>query len=171
MNMGRNVRKLELSEEELIDLRSKSKESSNKFFVFRVQIILLRNKGYSLKDIASIQETSDTTVKTWLRRYKEGGVNSLYTLEGQGRKLILQEETDAESIKELVDAEPQRISLVHEKAQEILGKSFCLSTLHTFLKKLNIAGRELGKDQLKSQIQKCIRLKNKNYENLKRKQI
>ena len=59
--MGRNVKKLELSEEEFAILRSKSIESSNKDFAFRCQIIMLKNKGYQVVDIASIQETSDTT--------------------------------------------------------------------------------------------------------------
>jgi transposase len=64
----------------------------------RLRMMLLLEAGYKPKEVALIMRTTERTVYTWKKRYREEGCEGLKTREKPGRKTRLSDE-DTELLK------------------------------------------------------------------------
>lgn len=142
--MSRKIKVLELSSDEKAKLILGYRDSSNFPFSRRCHIILLKHTGRTSKDIASILGMTDQSVNNWVKRFSSTGIDGLLTKPGQGRRAILDKETDAHKVREVVEWERQRLKLAKEGLEEELGKKFSTKTLSRFLKLLAAPTDGLG---------------------------
>ena len=81
--------KVALTPLEEMELKEQFRKSKDVQIRERSQAILLRSKGYKVKEVADILERSIATIKLWTKLYKEGDIENLKPKPQQGnnRKL------------------------------------------------------------------------------------
>lgn len=137
--MGRKVKSIELNIYQRAELE-KGYKRGRSIFSKRCHMILLKSESKSSREVASLLRTNEVSVNQWLARYKEQGIEGLKTKVGQGRKPILNKETDEQKVKAVVQKERQRLKLAKAELESDLDKKFSLKTLKRFLKKLTADG-------------------------------
>lgn len=105
----------------------------------RCQIVLLKSEGRSSKEVASIVKQHYVSVNTWLTRYQQTGLDGLQTKPGRGRKPLLNKETDATLVRQVVQNERQRLSQAKVDLEAQTGRTMSIKTLQRFLKNLTAA--------------------------------
>lgn len=136
--MGR-VNTPTVNEEERLALENGLKTSISHAFRMRCQTILLKSDGRKSKDVASIVGMSHVSVNSWLKRYKEEGIQGLLTKPGRGRKPLLDKVTDTAAIVEAVKANRSRISMAKaewETKRNAGSRAVGREAFTTFLKAL-----------------------------------
>lgn len=133
--MGRVIR-ITLDEPARAELEKGFRESASHVFRSRCQIVLLKSEGRKSKEIAEFLGFCEPMVNGWLKRYLADGIEALKTRAGQGRKAILNVETDVEQVRLSVSEHRQRISQAKAELEESLQKQFSEKTLRRFLKNL-----------------------------------
>ena len=98
--------------------------------------MLLKSETRSSSEVAEILGWCEVVVNSWMNRYQAEGMTGLHTKPGRGRKAILQEAKDAAKIKEVVQANRQRLSVAKVELEEALAKQFSQKTLERHLKKV-----------------------------------
>lgn len=126
----------QLKEEERLSLESGYRTGSQPCFRNRCHTILLKSAGRDSKDVGKIVGMCENSVNKWVRRYKELGIEGLHNVPGQGRKPIISQETDGETIKTLVSEHRQRVSVAHSEWESASDKTVSNSTFRRFLKVL-----------------------------------
>lgn len=139
--MGRKI-SLELSETQRDELENGYRNGGSHSFRQRCRIVLLKAQDKTSKEISPIVGIkSQNQINIWVKRYQEGygelGLDVLRNEAGQGRKPILNLETDRDKVRQAVKAERQRLSQAKLIVEEQLGKTFHLKTLKRFLKNLS----------------------------------
>jgi transposase len=134
--MGRPVKKIELSNKERQELEQGYREGKSHAYRERCQMMLLKSGERSSEDIAKIVGCCEMSVNNWLKRYEVEGLEGLATKPGRGRKAILDEVKDAGKIKEVVQANRQRLSVAKVELEEALEKQFSQKTLERHIKKV-----------------------------------
>lgn len=94
--------KLELTKEQISQLKNIIKTEKKYRTTQRAQALLLRYKGISVVDISFTLNVCKETVYIWIKNYKKDGIDSLYEKDGRGRKSIFKDIPEDE-IKELVN--------------------------------------------------------------------
>jgi len=130
------VKSIELTSDERNALEKGQKHGQSAGLRQRCQMILLKAQKLSSQEVARQVGCCEVVVNTWLRRYQRQGFAGLQTRQGQGRRPILQTETDLEAVRRAVQANRQRISLAKAELEQELGKQFSTLTLQRFLKKM-----------------------------------
>ena len=102
----------------------------------RCHVILLKSTGRTSDDVALITGMTYVSVNAWVKRYKAFGISGLLTLPGRGRKPILNQETDKESVLKAVKSHRQRLQTAKAEWELQSGKTVSISTLKSFLKVL-----------------------------------
>ena len=123
---------------ELAKLALEHGHQSGKTHTFRTrcQVILLKSTGRASDDVALITRMTYVSVNSWVKRYKDFGIDGLQTLPGRGRKPLLDKELDKESVLKAVKAHRQRLQTAKAQWEEQSGKTVGISTLKSFLKVL-----------------------------------
>jgi len=142
--MGRKAKILQLSTPEREALEKGYKNASSGIFSRRCHIILLKSSHHTSKQIGSILGMTDQAVNNWVKRYESEGLSGLITKHGQGRSSILDKDTEAAKVKEVVHKERQRLKNAKVILEQELNKEFSMSTLKRFLKNLTEDGSESG---------------------------
>lgn len=137
------LKSIELSPDERTALEKAWRTGKSHGFRQRCQMILQKAEKRASKDVAKQVGCCEPVVNTWLKRYQEHGLDGLKTRQGQGRKTILQTETDLPAVRLAVQKNRQRVSLAKAELQEELGKQFSTLTLKRFLKKTAAASSAL----------------------------
>ena len=138
--VSRKVRKIELNEGQREQLTKCYHDGKSHAFRNRCQIVLLKSKGRTSKDISKVTGTVEASVNHWLNRFESEGVAGLTTRAGRGRKPILNNSGgEALKICETVKQERQRLSQAREILEKELDKNFSLKTLKRFLKSITAA--------------------------------
>lgn len=109
----------------------------------RCQLILLKSESRDSASVGSIVKMCAMTVNTWVKRYKDEGIDGLKTKAGRGRKSILNKTTDEATVLAAVKANRQRVDMAKaewESAQS--NKTVSRDTFRRFLKAL--AGNTSG---------------------------
>jgi transposase len=127
--------KIALTDEQRAALKKGYKFGGVHGFRQRCQMILLKEKQLTSKQIGEQLGCCLVTVNHWLKRYQAEGIEGLHIREGRGRRAILHKETDLPAVRRAVQANRQRLRLAQEALQTELGKQFSPSTLKRFLKK------------------------------------
>jgi len=140
--MGRKAKVLNLSIEERASLEAGYKNSDSSVFSRRCHIILLKSDRRSSTEIGTIVGLNRQSVDSWVKRYQLEGLSGLLTKSGQGRKLILDPETEAFKVRQVVENERQRLKSAKVILEQELNKEFSLKTLQRFLKNLGQDGNE-----------------------------
>jgi transposase len=102
----------------------------------RCQMVLLKEDGYSSKQIASIVRSCEVTVNKWVGRYLLEGIEGLYTKPGRGRKPILDKVADKPLVTQSIEQHRQSLKKARAAISEQSGKEFSTQTLRRFLKEL-----------------------------------
>ena len=107
----------------------------------RAQMVLLSVRGFSVPEIAHIQDVSDVTVYQWLDRFDAEGPDGLYDRPRSGRPREVDEAVE-ESIEETMAEPPTEqgynftfwtVPLLTEHLRQTLGKTFCPETVRSTL--------------------------------------
>ena len=134
--MGRPSKRLELTKEQEGALEKGYKAGQSHAYRKRCQMMLLKSEARSSEDIAKIVDSCEMSVNGWIKRYEAEGIKGLQTKAGRGRKAILNAQEDAAKIKEVVQANRQRLSVAKAELEEVLGKQFSQKTLERHIKKV-----------------------------------
>lgn len=138
------IKAIELSEEQRAALEKGGKHGPSHAFRQRCQMILLKAQWLTSRQVAEQVGCCEVVVNTWLARYQAEGLNGLKTRRGQGRRSILQAETDLAAVRRTVQENRQRVSLARAELTQELGKEFSALTLRRFLKKTVAASSASG---------------------------
>jgi transposase len=138
--MGRNSKKIDLTQAAKTELEKGYKESKSKIFSRRCHMVLLKHQGLTSQEIADIFGVTFQTVNSRCKKYLKQGIEGLKTKPGQGRNPILDIKKDEAKVKAIIKTERQRLKLAKEKLEKALGKTFSLPTLKRFLKNLSADG-------------------------------
>ncbi len=137
--MGR-VNTPTLTSEENKELEQGFRNGKSHCFRERCNIILLKSQGNASKDVASILGVCEMSINNWLSYCKiereRGGIAGLYTKLGRGRKPIISEKEDKESILALIKSNRQRMRTAKAEWETKSGKKVSASTFKNFLKSL-----------------------------------
>lgn len=104
-----------ISEQQRSELENGHRTGKSHAFRMRCQAILLKSEGRNSKDVANIVDMCHVSVNSWLKRYKQEGIQGLLTKPGRGRKPLLDKAKDGQAIIEAVQANRSRIAMA--KAQ------------------------------------------------------
>jgi len=125
-----------LTSEQRKELEAGLKEGKSHSLRMRCQSVLLKSEGRTSKEVGAITGMCHVSVNSWLKRYNSEGLQGLRTKPGRGRKAVLNEADDKESILEAIKANRQRVRTAKAEWEEKSGKSVSDSTFKTFLKRL-----------------------------------
>ena len=133
--MGYKFIKLTLEEE--LTLEQGSKNHPKPHFRKRCACILLSNRGYEIKSLASIYKTRINTIGTWFRNWNEKGIVGLQIVQGQGRKAILSTASPVlvQEIKDSIRTNPQDLTVVCQQISQKLSLNLSKNQLKQFIKK------------------------------------
>jgi transposase len=115
----------------------------------RAQIILLSARGFTVPDIADIQQTSEVTVYKWLNRFDAEGPAGLYDRPRSGRPPKVDQDTQ-QVIEEAVSEPPTEqgynftywtVPLLSQHVRQTLDKQLCHETVRIALHALGFRWR------------------------------
>lgn len=86
---------VKVSGRQLAWLRENYEKTTNVRTRIRIQMVLLRQDGYSVKEIARITGKSDDSVRYWLHRFQRGGCAGLMEAPHPGRPAQITAEIEA----------------------------------------------------------------------------
>jgi len=129
-------RTIALTPDQRIALESAFRNDPSHAFRQRCQIVLFKSEGRTSKDVAQLVRQHYVSVNAWLNRYEQAGLEGLRTKPGRGRKALLNKETDAALVREVVKKDRQRLNQAKVQIEARTGRSMSLKTLHRFLKNL-----------------------------------
>ena len=129
-----NLRTIELTSEQHKALKYGYENGKSTAYRKRCHLVLLKQEGRTSKDIGKIVGLHQVSVNNWLDRYEAEGISGLKTKLGRGRKPILDQQEDAQKVKQEVQRERQRLKRAKAVLEKDLGKTFSTVTLKRFLK-------------------------------------
>jgi transposase len=136
MMSRKQIRKLDLSKEELGAIRKRIRQTKDRKAADRLRVILLKAEGYKNHVIAHILQISINSVSNHIKRYLRDGLDALCTTKYQGRQPRLtaeqQELLKIELKAQIYNTAEQVIDWV-EKQFEVF---YTLRGMHTLLKRL-----------------------------------
>lgn len=135
------IKVLTLSDAERAALDQGWRQGKSHAFRQRCLLVLQKAQGRRSKDIAAQFGCCEPVVNTWVKRYRDAGLEGLKTKKGRGRKAILCKDTDLAAVRKAVQENRQRLSLAKAELEQELGKEFSTLTLKRFLKKTVAATR------------------------------
>jgi len=153
--MGK-IKVIKLDEKQKAELEKGYREGESHAFRQRCHLILLKSKGQTSIEVASVLACCEMAVNNWVKRFESEGIEGLNTRPGRGGKPILKTETDLETIREAITRNRQRLSVVRAELEMSLGKTFSEKTLNRFVKKTIVATNELGAGENASRLRKFI---------------
>ena len=133
---------VEVTAEQKAALEKGVKYGSTPSFRLRCQAILLKcddgedRQKRTSRQVARELGCCEMSVNDWMKRFADHGIDGLKVAHGRGRKGILDEEADLETVRRAVQNHRQRISLAKAELEKELGKEFSHLTLRRFLKKM-----------------------------------
>jgi len=151
--MGK-IKVIKLDEKQKAELEKGYREGESHALRQRCHLILLKSKGQTSHEVASVLGCCEMAVNNWVKRFAEEGIEGLKTRPGRGGKPILKVETDLGRVREAVARNRQRLSLVRAELETELGKRFSDKTLNRFVKKTIAATNELGDWENASRLRK-----------------
>ena len=131
----RKAIRLELSEAQRLELERGYRQGEKNCFRMRCLALLLKASGPSATEVGERTGMEQHTVRNWLKRYKEEGINGLETRPGRGHKPIM-DCSDEESVRRAMEQDRQSVNKAREAWQQASGKEAGESTFKRFLSAL-----------------------------------
>ena len=126
-----------ISDEELEILNKERKNNKNKKVRDKASSLYFRARGYTEKEIKDITGLAVSTILTHVKRFKNEGINYIYTTNYRKNKPKLEPYTDI-IIEDFKKENPQTIDEAIIKVKELTGVDIKRTTMRTFLKKTNL---------------------------------
>lgn len=133
--MGYRYIKLTDAEETLLEKASKS---SNKDHIrTKCDTILLSKRGYDVQSLSKLYQVRTHTIRAWMDKWVEKGLEGFSITAGRGRKAEIEIEntTLVNSIKSAVELNPQDLNTVCVELNQEHGLDLTKGKLKRFLKK------------------------------------
>jgi transposase len=133
---------IKLTSEEVLTLEQGEKHHSKFHFRTRCTAILLSNRGYDIKSIATLLKTRINTIGTWFSNWTNKGIAGLEIVGGRGRKGVLSSASEAlvQDIKEQIALNPQGLEAVCVEVNEKWGVNLSKEQVKKFIKKNWVTG-------------------------------
>lgn len=128
--------KLELTEEQVAQLKSIVKNEKRYRTTQRAQALLLRYKGISVANISFALSVWKETVYIWIKNYRNVGIDSLYEKEGRGRKSIFKD-IPKDEIIELVNTKAS-ITIINANIKDKYDIDVSNESVRKFVKKNSV---------------------------------
>ena len=125
--------KLELTKEQVVQLKQIIKTEKKYRTTHRAQALLLKYKGISVTDISFALNVRKETVYIWIKNYKKDGIESLYEKDGRGRKSIFKD-IPKEEIEELINTKAS-ISIINANIKNKYNINVSNESVRKFIKK------------------------------------
>lgn len=128
------MKRLHLTAEQRQELEQamKGKHLSGRYLK-RLQSVSLNDRGYKMTSISELLEVHYNSVRSWLKRYEQGGVAALAEKPREGRPRLLSEEQERR-VRAWVNEEPRLLKRVLAKAASEFEQSISVDTLKRTLK-------------------------------------
>lgn len=126
-----------LTSAEKLTLEEGSRNHPKPHFRKRCACLLLSDRGFEIKSLATIYDTRINTIGTWFNNWEEKGLVGLQVVKGQGRKAILST-VAAEVVQQIADsvrANPQDLCGVCQQLNQKFNLDLSKNQLKQFLKK------------------------------------
>lgn len=128
--------KLELTEEQVAQLKSIVRNEKRYRTTQRAQALLLRYKGISVANISFALSVWKETVYIWIKNYRNVGIDSLYEKEGRGRKSIFKD-IPKDEIIELVNTKAS-ITIINANIKDKYDIDVSNESVRKFVKKNSV---------------------------------
>lgn len=128
---------IKLTTEEIFTLEEAVKNHPKFHFRTRCESLLLSNRGYDIKSIATLFQTRINTIGTWFSKWTEEGIVGLQIANGRGRKSDLSTVTEdiLQDIKENLALNPQGLAAVCLQINQKWGLNLSKIQVKQFIKK------------------------------------
>jgi len=133
------IKHLELSNEQRGELDQGYRVGKSHAYRKRCHMLLLKSEERSSAAVAEILGCCEVVVNSWMKRYQAEGLTGLETKPGRGRKAILDAHNDAATIREVVQANRQRLSIAKAELEAALEQQLSQKTLERHLEKVLVA--------------------------------
>jgi transposase len=134
-----------LSKEQLSELRATHRSERHKHAAYRINAVILLGSGWKLKQVREALLLDDETLRSYMNKYKSGGVEELLKSNYEGRAVQLDESQQKQLSEELDRNIYPTTSAVIEYVEENFGIHYSLSGMRDFLHRL---GYEFKKPKL-----------------------
>jgi transposase len=128
---------IKLTSEEILTLEQGVKNHSKSHFRTRCESLLLSNRGYDIKSIATLFQTRINTIGTWFSNWEAKGIVGLQIVAGRGRKTDLSTASDGliQDINEQIALNPQGLDAVCLQINQKWGLNLSKAQVKKFIKK------------------------------------
>jgi transposase len=130
-------RYIKLTESEVTLLEKASKTSIKDHIRTKCDTILLSNRGYDVQSLSKLYQVRTHTIRAWMDRWVEKGLEGFSITAGRGRKadIELDDTTLVNSIKSAVELNPQDLNAVCVELNQEHNLALTKGKLKRFLKK------------------------------------
>ena len=125
-----------LSQSELVELRAAHKLEKNKHAAYKINAVILLGSGWTLDKVKSALLLDDETLRSYVKKYRNGGVNQLLETNYKGRASLLTENQKNLLISELENKIHQSTCSVIEFVNQQFGITYSLSGMRDLLHRL-----------------------------------
>ena len=115
-----NMRNFHLTDDKLNELRKAHKAERNRNAAYKMNAVILLGSGWSLEEVKSALLLDQETLSSYVKKYKDGGINQLLMTHHQGRKNQL----DKAQLESLCEELEREIYLTTTAVIEYVKKSF-----------------------------------------------
>jgi transposase len=136
---------IKLTSDEVLTLEQAVKHHPKSHFRTRCESLLLSNRGYDIKSIATLFETRINTIGTWFSNWTEKGIVGLQIVTGRGRKADLSSVSDAliQDVKEQVALNPEDLDTVCLQINQKWELNLSKAQVKKFIKKNWVTGGDV----------------------------
>ena len=111
---------------------------------YRAKCLLLSHKKYTVKELSDIFEVEKRTIRNWINKWENEGINGIYDKKGKGRNKIYSKEEE-KIIISLIEKEPRDIKQVLIAINNELNKTSSKDTIKRILDKNHFTWRRIRK--------------------------
>ena len=132
---------LTLTKQQRVELEYLYKNEKSSRVRRRSHLVLLSDKGKSIKELCGIFELNRDTVSDTIENYNRLGIKGLFDKSRSGRPLALTEKEEEFVLRE-VAKDSRDLKNILSKLKNKFNKKICKATLIRFLKKKNTYGKD-----------------------------
>jgi len=110
----------------------------------RAHSILLSSRHVTIKEIVKIYQVDRDTVSSWIKKWEQTGVKSLYDKPRCGRPAKLTQE-EKELAQQYIKEEPRCLKQVTERLRQKTAKRLSISSLKRLAKKASLRWKRVRK--------------------------
>lgn len=112
---------------------------------------IIASYHYSISEVAKFYNTTNKTVRLWIKNFDNNGIEALSVSSGRGRKPILNE-VELEEVKKIIAANSAiTINILIEKIAKKWGKKISKSCCHNIIKSCGFSYKTARKKHYKSE--------------------